>query len=301
VVDLRYGLILSLLVGGCVLRSTLGELDADGDTTSSSSNDAGGETSDDGDDASGGVEESSSGADEPPAPEEPPSPDEWVVPEECAAVAAESGYCLTIDIENVALIGLDTGSVCTFGASPGILRNPSFAWQGMRIVTCDDQAVTRIDVLTGEVEELGHGCSALTDLDDRLLVVSGHIMGNLEVYDDWEAIATNTPTQDLGFGIQGSRMWTDGEILFDAQHSTDTLWRHTLSGDRLDDLPLEGHDGWIDGIFVFEGTLHILTREGGTEVELRRFDPDTGASLGATVITGLTVPSGLQCRPGEGG
>jgi len=298
--DLRYASILLLLSGGCVVRFTPEQSDADGDTTSGPS-DADVGTSE-GADASGGALEGSSGAGEGSSGAEPPPPSEWMVPEECTAVAAESGYCLTIDYESPALIGLDTGSVCTFGAQPpGPLFNPSFAWQGMTIVTCDHEGVMRLDLLTGESELIEHECTAVTGLDDRLLVADGFIRSALAIYDDWDAIAADAPAEELGFALQGTRMWTDGELLLDAWHSTDTLWRHTLAGTSLDDLPLEGHDGWIDGMAVLDGTLFVLTRGDSGEVELRRFDPDTGASLGTTVIEDLLVPNGLQCLPGEGG
>jgi hypothetical protein len=63
-------------------------------------------------------------------------------------------------------------------------------------------------------------------------------------------------------------------------------------------LVLEGHDGWINGMTVFDGTLLILTPD--PRFELRRFDVETGATLGTIAFLSLVYPRGLQFRPGEG-
>lgn len=299
--DLGRGLVIPLWLAGCVMHSTLGDLDED----PSGETESGAEAEDD--PTIGESATSSQTADDtgegPELP--PPSPDGWMVPEECAEVAAESAYCLTMDYEGATLVGIDTGRVCTFGASlDSSLQNPSFAWQGMSIVTCGNDwsanTVGRYDLITGEIDATTLLCRSVTDLGDRILVAEGIESPTLRVYDDFDAIVADAPAEVLDITIQGTRMWTDGEILLDAWHATDVLWRQTMDGEPLGDLPLQGYDGWIDGMFVHEGTLLVLTRGDGHDNIVRSFDPRSGAAVDMRVLEDLLLPQGLRCRPGLG-
>ncbi len=302
-------LLMLLLLGGCVIRSNLGEID---DGSGSGGSTDGAET--DGESAEGGQSGNGDGdGDGTSAGTQIPDNDGWSVPEQCTDVASESAYCLTVAYDGFFLIGMDSGSTCNIGpgvgepGSSGGLHGPSFAWDGMSIITCGTdeggQTLERYHLLTGERQGSSIPCMMVTNFGDRLLVADGPVFGDgLRAYDDFEDILADTPSEDLGFETRGSRMVTDGVVLYDAWHSTETLWRYTIDGDPLPDLPLEGHDGWVDGMFVMDGILLLLTDGNDDDVphseQIRRFDPQTGDFLGRQLIGDLQIPSGLRCRPG---
>ena len=309
-----------LLCGGCVLPSTLGDLGDLGDTGHASgggswsdADEHGGQTgqnaSADASDGADGASDGTGGADDemgdgsalPPAPAE-----EWVVPEQCAEVAAESYYCLTSTWGGTRLIGVDTGRTCAVGPEISSYMSPSFAWRGMSVVVCgtpdEEFRVGRFHLLTGTFETSDVECQVVTDIGDQILVASSLATPQpreLTIYDDFAAIVAHDPAATLGFGISGTRMWTDGEILLDAWHASDTIWRYTTTGEPLGDLVLGGYDGWIRGMAIVGGVLRIVV-PGDDQDLVASFDPDTGAALGTVPIDDVIVPNGLRCRPGEG-
>ncbi|MCA9705366.1 MAG: hypothetical protein KDK70_05935 [Myxococcales bacterium] len=308
----------AILLSGCVLDSTLGAIDTtDGDSDEATASGTRGDASQTGqasldggsnDDGSDGAGSDDGGSDGPGSELPPPPPEEWVVPEQCAAVASESAYCLTLDYTTAMLIGVDTGSTCVVATSlDGPLASPSFAWRGMSMVTCGLSEslglASRIDLQTGQIDALDTECWTITDMGDRILVDESAFDDVVAIYDDFAAIATDTPRQQLELELDGTRMWTDGEQVLSAWHSTDTVWRSTLDGQPLADLLLEGYDGWIWGMAVVDGSLLVLTPDDDPdvhEVYLRRFDPQTGAFEGFVVVDDTLTPYGLRCRPGEG-
>jgi len=116
---------------------------------------------------------------DPPDPPRPQVNGDETVPREavvlagCEAVTAESAYCLTTNLWQPAVVGLDSGTVCPVASTsarlPGIFY-PSLGWRGGILYTCSFGDVVRVSLRDGSWEATQVPCEAVTDDGSRLLV-----------------------------------------------------------------------------------------------------------------------------------
>lgn len=233
-------------------------------------------------------------SDEPP----PTGPFEAVV---CPDVVVESAYCLASrqSSTDIAIVGVDSGTACAVAvASEGPIE--SLAWIGDAFYYCDptQQTAIRFDLWTGATQSVAAGCSAITELDDQLLVVPG--LGSapqdpVRIYTDWSVLtAAGDPVGSFSAEMNATRFGAGNGIFYGAWHSTYELDRFDVAGDfGPDPLQLVDHDDWVFGLDHVGGQIIIATR-GYT---LRVFDAETGARV--RDVTMSEDVWGLACRPGR--
>ena len=226
----------------------------------------------------------------------------------CEAVTNESQYCLTTAGGTVALLGLDTGSVCTPSAAASLGLYPdsvSLAWRGEAVYACPyGRGLVRASLRDGSLQVAQMPCTAVAVDDAGRLLVStapsdpsgSYSPTSLYAFDSWDDALRGEAAAvypGSGFGSFPERLTVHDGIVYSAWHSTDTIWRRDLvSGTSLADLPLQGYDGWILGLSVTpSGRLVIPGDLWGDTVRL--FDATTGEARGK--VTPSIPIEGVSC------
>ena len=241
--------------------------------------------------------------DPPPPPPAPVEGDESIANADvafpaCAAVTAESAYCLTAVANggSLAVLGLDTGTVCRLGiatgAEPALLLGPSLGWHGEIAYACGDDGLVRISLRDGRAETPQVACAGAAADASGLHLMQGSSGGAIFSYDDYAAVLAGTPaatheTWNTRFTAHDGRFLT-------AWHSTNTIDVIDVASDVTTPLLLEGYDGWILGMSATDdGALVIAGDLWGDTVRI--FDRATGAILcdvhPAEPVTGLACVS----------
>ena len=262
--------------------------DPEGGSTSSSTLPSGGESSSP---STGGSTSSGSGG-------SPPDTDaETLVKEQCPIVAAESHFCVTLGYPSTLYaIGADSGDTCYLGEVDSVesIDVSSLAVVGSSVHGCSyGVGLWRAPLLGGTADVLPVDCRALTDYGGGFLLAEQASPDLVFHYPDFESMGMGGALEAITVDPQFSRIATQGETLFTAWHSTDTVQVEDLpSSTELPSLLLEGFDDWVDGISVTsDGKLFVLSSE-----TLFGFESATGAQLTATGIdTSLTTLSALYC------
>jgi hypothetical protein len=213
----------------------------------------------------------------------------------------ESGYCLTTTYEGVALLGLDSGSVCPVTATSAPITSAShhsIAWRGELMYACPYGAgLLRISLRDGQWESASLPCEAVAAHGDDILVLLSSIgipfsSDNLYAYPSYDALLSGAFDRALDVGWESTRMTVHGDTFYGAWHATDSVNLVDLaSGQSQGVLTLEGYDDWILGMSVTDdGRLIVTGPDSGSTVVV--FDVNTGRRLGdlhpPTRVTGLS-------------
>ena len=158
---------------------------------------------------------------------------------------------------------------------------------------------TRIDRATGETE-IGAATSewsVAATSSGNLATICGD--GYCE-YTSFEELQSGWPVHHADGDYQASRLAVEGDQVYGAWHSTSEIDVHDrLTGARLRTVALEGWDGWVWGIGVHDGFIHLLDGD-FSEPYVARFDGVTGELLAEVVLENLDYdhkPTGLWCGP----
>lgn len=233
-------------------------------------------------------------------------PQAAVVFPDCPDAAVESAACLTIVDGGLAVVGVDSGTVCPLGARQDpVSPDPSGAsvgWLGEVLYQCTyGEGLVRIDLRTGARERLEMPCEAVTDDDGTLLVAPGFQGGITDfgaVYrvNGYRGLVSGEATR-LAVQTWNSRFTTHGGLLYSAWHSTDTIDVHDVAtGEAVRQVALAGYDGWIFGLDVTDdGRLFVAGMDDDGTL-LMIFDSWSGARLGEHRLGRYWGASGLACR-----
>ena len=235
-------------------------------------------------------------------------PREDIVFPGCEAVTAESEYCLTTSGSgSIALVGLDSGALCAVAGSavPSLGSDvSSLAWRGEILYTCSyEQGLVRTSLRDGSSRAMQVGCQAVTDYAGGLLL-SDDYLETLHLYPSLADVLGDRPAATYSFAGGYSRMATGGDTFYGAWHSTDEIVVGDLvSGETLPPLPLEGFDGWVNGMAVTSaGELVVVAGpdSGPWQSALLFFDSATGALVRTVLVSDWL--GGLACvAPANGG
>jgi hypothetical protein len=219
----------------------------------------------------------------------------------CPEIEAESVYCLSSSFTAWFLIGADTGMSCAIDLPLFDIDTHSIAWLGDDVFACPrdgsgNSALTRIRMLDGSIDAADVACEAVAGYHGGLLVLPSVATGPLNVYDSFDAAVSGAPSMAIDVDPFASRMTVSGDRLFAAWHSTAELEVWDLgTQSQLESVPLEGHDGWVNGIAVVDNRLFLVTSSpADTFIE---FDATTGARVTEYPVV-AAHPSGLACRRG---
>ena len=154
---------------------------------------------------------------------------------------------------------------------------------------CSNGQVIALSLTDGALTETGVACESIASDGTSLVVINGP--PTLTAVYASPARALVSPP-DATFSLIGAtRAATDGRYWYGLRHAGGLLRTHDgATGAFLGTAPLEGFDGWVWGISALDGVLLVLDdgrpTRGGTwgEPTLRRFDPVSGAALGATSL-----------------
>jgi len=241
-------------------------------------------------------------ADGPPPPcEDPAEVGDETIPRRdvalpgCESVTRESEHCLTSASGTLAVVGLDTGTVCPLASSPPVdvgPGSPTLAWRGEAAYAClYGIGLVRASLEDGSVLVGQMPCTAVALDDEGRLLVSaapreasdpyGFPTTNLYAFDSWrDALAGRAAAvyPDGWIGWVPERLTVRDGIVYRAWHSTDTIDRSELAtGTTLPSIGLQGYDGWILGLAVTgDGRLVIPGDSWGDTI--RVFDAATGLS-----------------------
>ncbi|MEM9488674.1 MAG: hypothetical protein AAGC55_05990, partial [Myxococcota bacterium] len=135
----------------------------------------------------------------------------------CAALAEESSYCMTMTEGKLAMIGLDSGTLC-HGPEVGITAydSPSLAWVGDYIYTClYDRGIARISVIDGSVDVAPVPCGMVTSHRTGLAATavvdvgqSGSTLSQLVHFSSFEDAAQREVSYSYGETPQATRVAT---------------------------------------------------------------------------------------------
>ena len=235
---------------------------------------------------------------------------EGVVP--CEQVMAESHYCITfvgIDSPLVALVGLDTGSLCLkCGASIYTHYVNSIGWIDPHVYLCTStlapthiDGVARISLIDGALEIVPKVCGEVTTYGNGILVLPESPGDLLDFYESFEAVVS-THHEIISPFSMFARMAVQGDMLYTASHATDEIDVYMLpSGQDIGTIQLEDFDGWINGISVTSDGLLALIGD-APDVRVAVFDAETGRSLWNVYPAAYIFESfmrGLYCMTGE--
>ena len=218
----------------------------------------------------------------------------------CESVTAEQSYCLTTTYDSIALLGLDRGTVCPLtrtSAGLGSAAN-TIAWRGELLYACGESGLVRVSVRDGRWEAAQVACSGVTDYAGGLLVAGsiadpvGWLDSALHAYPDYAAVLRGEPSQAFDVGDGAFAFTVDGDTLYSAWHSTNTIDTADLAtNEARSPILLDGYDGWILGLSITDGQLVVSGDTWGDTVRI--FDAATGDHLRDI---DPTVPvSGLSC------
>ena len=222
----------------------------------------------------------------------------------CEDLKHESQYCLTSAGGTLAVLGLDSGTVCPLTAGPGVASDPispTLAWRGEAAYACVSGAgLVRASLQDGTVDVGQMPCTAVTVDDAGRLVVStaphdgSDSRTSLYAFESWpDALAGRAVTvyPGSGFGLLPERLTVRDGVVYTAWHSTNTIERSDLvTGQALASVTLQGYDGSILGLSVTgDGRMVIPGDIWGSTV--RVFDRATGeldeALTPAVPVTGV--------------
>jgi hypothetical protein len=224
------------------------------------------------------------------------------LPAGCEAMASESSYCISMNADKAAVIGLDSGKVCdsqSAGLESG-LGTSSLGWQGDYVYGCIyDRGLARISLVDGAVDVAPVPCDAVAVHGDDLLIMPlpGTSLDQFPLFsvlrfDDFAAAARREITEAVGIEPWASRMAVHGDRGYFAWHATNTIETAELrDGAEIQSIVLEGYDDWIVGLDATDDKLIVLGPHYNPGLHL--FDPATGASLG--VLAPEYSGDGLSC------
>ena len=236
---------------------------------------------------------------EPPHPvSDNPDP---AVPPGCEALTAESTYCVSMTMEGLAAVGLDSGTVCTSDLAPElqVIDGSSLGWQGDYLYTCAlGVGIARISITDGTVDVAPIACEMVTTYDGGLVARVGieeddAPFGLLAQFADFDHIAVRKAEHILALDPYATRIAVEGNQAYFGWHSASTVETAELAdGAPIKSIPLEGFDNWIMGMDVTGHGQLAITSWFDTEA-LYLFDAETGAAQGQ-------IPSELPSRLGGG-
>lgn len=249
----------------------------------------------------------------PPCPVTPQTGDEGIATRDvtfpdCEAVTQESRHCLTTAGGTVAVVGLDSGTVCTPTVAPVIeldTTSPTLAWRGEAVYACLYGAgLVRGSLRDGTVERGNMPCAGVAIDDAGRLLVSAPSGGpfappygatSLYAFDSWSDALAGRPAEvypGTAFAVSDRVTVRDG-VVYRAWHATDTIWRSDIAtGVALPDLHLQHYDGWILGLSATgDGRLVIVGEPWGAALHV--FDSATGRQEGSVQTS--TPVAGVAC------
>lgn len=214
----------------------------------------------------------------------------------CEAVTQESQYCLTTTYGGPALIGLETGSVCSVANGAAVAGDPllaSLAWRGEAMYVCGyAQGLTRVSLVDGSVEQAQVACGAVTDDRGSLLLTTAPFGYGAQAYPSYAAVLSGDPSAEYSTGGD-SRMTAHGGRLYSAWHSTNTINVFDLvTNELLPPITLDGYDGWILGMAVTDAGELIISGDTWGD-KIRVYDVATGAKI--RELQPSTPVFGLSC------
>ncbi len=122
----------------------------------------------------------------------------------------------------------------------------------------------------------------------------------LRRYATFEDLCADRPTSSVPTEWI-ERLAVEGSQVYGMWHSDDHVQIGNLdNGYPIRKLPLEGWEGWVWGVSMAGGKLHLLSYpDQWREQRVESFDPLTGALIEAVVVPDMgyvTRPSGLWCE-----
>ncbi len=222
----------------------------------------------------------------------------------CEEVTGESQYCLTGAGGSLALLGIDSGTVCALASAPAVWLSPlsiTLAWRGEAAYSCIyGGGLVRVSLRDGSVQYAQMPCGGVAIDDAGRLLISLSAADDpygfeqqLYAFDSWADALAGRGTALPGRFSLLERFTVRNGTLYTAWHSTDTIDRFDLaSGAVLEPLHLDRYDGWILGMSVTgDGRLLIPGDTWGDTVWV--FDATTGVAEG--IVEPATSVSGLAC------
>lgn len=203
-----------------------------------------------------------------------PPPDVSPIAEACPSQAAESAVC--VDTTGLVL-GVDSGTTCDLGLASGLL-GAGLAWSGSQLVGCDGAGrLTTLDLRTGERVSAHAYCSRVATWR------GGAAMSGVEGfvwYPTMRDAQCRRNAEGLGIRTSDRNFSIVGELAVTAWHSTNHVTAHdATTGARLDDIHLEGHDGWINTLSGLGDHTLFLSSRSPDMLTLASYDLRTGARL----------------------
>ena len=201
----------------------------------------------------------------------------------------------------LAILGLDTGSICPFLGIPpqgGGTLHESIAWMDNYLYFCGGgyNKLIRVDITTGTTEEAFVYCQAVSNYGNKILVEpdwsEGQYFGEMWLYDTFRRAECRDPTV-LSVALNNTRNTVYGDTLYTAWHSTDTIEKVALPGGAWDgDIYLENYDTWVNGMSVIDDDLLVVSAS-WPEGRVAVFDVATGLSLWDVPVNQMIY--GLYC------
>lgn len=195
----------------------------------------------------------------------------------CGSIQAESAWCMVDKGGDLALVGLDSGSLCSTGAAtPYPAVDSGLLWRGEIVYTCHRAGLTRTSLVDGRSETLQIPCLDVEydHQSETFHLFTGFSHSNLGGwlgYDSYEALREGVG-RPLSISPWATRFSLNDGVLYGTWHSTHEALRLEVStGRALSPTPLGGYDGWTFGVSATKSLLVFTTLEGLRAVRL-----DTG-------------------------
>ena len=222
-------------------------------------------------------------------------------------VLAEDAVCLSIEsgpTPTVVAMGLDSQKVIPVRELPSgldVSGVDSLGFEGRHLYWCNQRlAVSRVDLVSGEMESATLPCEAVADIDGGVLVMPSD-GGWLRWYDTWAAVRADQP-EIIRVNYHASRLGRQGGDILTAWHSTGELERFDAdSGQFKGNVKLEDYDGWVHGLGGVGERIFVLHpgRVGVTEFDqygVAEFDRAGNSVFSYALEAGQTY-EGLVCVP----
>jgi hypothetical protein len=227
--------------------------------------------------------------------------------QQCGVLFKQANTCLTLNRgERVEAVGMEDGSSCTVVAlGPSELGSADIgdgiAVLGEHLYFCGDDTLWSVDLRTGDVSSLGHTCSTVSAWKPNGLSLMRQPVGatalvGVEV-DEGQATDVEPTVLVADLDRTVSRHAVDGDTLYAAWHSTDTIERYDLAtGTWQEPLRLQGFDDWVLGIGIMNSG-HLAVPQRISE-PFHIFDLETGEDVTPWdgEIANLSA-AGLVCDP----
>jgi len=231
--------------------------------------------------------------------------------QEFSDIAEESAVCFTVAHEEIVAVGMDSGAVVPLREAPRRLDGRqihALARLDHHLYWCargPAHGLSRIDLITGEVDHSGRRCEAVTDVGGGLILVEpvyttteAGVAHAMSWYASWDAVVAGEADL-VPADSRGSRVGRQAGQLFTAWHATDTLEGFDpVTGDALGEVHLEDHDTWVQGISGVGERLFVLDdgREGpgAWNPRIAEFDR-TGAAVWEVYFGEEARAGGLTC------